>query len=76
LREADRRVAELEQARGEATARIESLEEQVRAAQRELQESSGEIRDARRRRDVAARVSSGTADRLARLARRLEKRPE
>jgi hypothetical protein len=71
LREAEERVAAVERARDEATARIEALQEQLRDAQQALHETSAEIRDLRRRRDVAARVHTGTAERLARLADRL-----
>jgi len=71
LREAEARVAAVEQTRAEATARIEALQAQLRDAQQALHESAAEIRDLRRRRDVAARVHTGTAERLAHLTDRL-----
>jgi hypothetical protein len=71
LGDADQRLAAAEAARDGAAARIQSLQEQLQAAQRDLHDASGAIREARRRRDVAARVHAGTAERLARLTDRL-----
>jgi hypothetical protein len=72
LADAKARLTAAEQARADAEALVESLEEQLNAARRAYRDSGGQIRDAERRRTEAARGRDAAARRLADLTARLD----
>jgi hypothetical protein len=71
FRAATSRLTELERARDQTAALVESLEEQLNAARRAARDSSSGIRDARQRHDRARRACEAAERRLADLTARL-----
>ncbi|MEN3358376.1 MAG: hypothetical protein V7637_2358 [Mycobacteriales bacterium] len=76
VRDASARLAAAEQARTDAAELVGSLEEQLNAARRAQRDCGGQIRDAQRRGEAAARGRDGAARRLADLTARLAAHPE